>query len=152
MARIKSNNDRGEFDALHAESKCHDEDQDCGVKAIAVACNVEYRAAHAALKAAGRKDRKGCTVHQVWVAIESLGFKSVSICTREIIRSYPGVHKNLQSVTTHHPERFASVWAEMGACLLFSCDHVSALKDGKLHDWAVGRAKRALIIFQITKA
>lgn len=152
MARIKSTGERGEFNALHTESIRSGETNDCSVKAVAIACNVEYSVAHAALKAAGRKDRKGSYPNEIHAAIVSLGYKVVSVRSQDIISQYPGTHKNLQSVTTHHPERFAKVWEQMGTCLIYTVGHISALKDGKLHDWAVGRAKRATWICKVTKA
>ena len=152
MARIKSNGERGEFNALQTQSIRSGETNDCSVKAVAVACGVEYSVAHAALKKQGRIDRQGAWPNQIRGAVNELGFKLVSLRTSDIIGQYPGTHKNLQSVTTHHPERFAKVWAVVGTCLIYSAGHVSAVKDGKLHDWAVGRAKRATGVMAVLKA
>lgn len=152
MARIKSTCERGEFNFLQLDSMRAGEANDCSVKAVAVACNVEYSVAHAAMKAAGRQDRKGAYPNMIHAAIISLGYKVVSIRQQEIIQQYPGVHKNLKSVTTHHPERFRKVWENMGTTLIYTIGHISAFKDGKLHDWAVGRAKRATWVVQVVKA
>lgn len=151
MARIKQTDPSEVFNRLHADSRAQGEDNDCTVKAISVVTGVSYEEAHAALKAAGRKDGRGThRINQVH-ALASLGYKMVRIPTRSIIEAYPGVHRNLQSVTTHHPERFSDAWADMPPCLLYSNRHVSAFRDGELHDWAKGRALRCYEVMRVVK-
>lgn len=152
MARIKSTVGRGEFDQMHNTSWKLGEHNDCSVKAVAIVCSVEYSVAHAMLKKHGRVDGKGAWPNQIRAAINELGFKLVSVSISDIIKQYPGAHKNLKSVTTHHPERFAKVWSGMGNCIIYSYAHVSAFKDGQLHDWAVGKAMRATGIHLVVKA
>jgi hypothetical protein len=68
-----------------------------------------------------------------------------------MIARYPGVHKNLKSVTTHHPRRFKKVWADVEP-LLFDCNqHVAAFKDGTIHDWSINAAKRVRGVYRIVR-
>ena len=151
MAKIKSTVGRGEYEQMRETAWKFGEHNDCSVKAVAIACDVEYSVAHAALKKQGRIDGKGAWPNQIRGAVNELGFNLVSLRTRDIISQYPGAHKNLQSVTTHHPERFPKVWAVIGTCLIYSAAHVSTFKDGQLHDWAVGHAKRATQVMAVLK-
>jgi hypothetical protein len=65
----------------------------------------------------------------------------------KIIAKYPGVHKNLSNITTHHPRRFPQVWKGAPNMLLSSSRHIAAFIDGEVHDWSVNNALRANTIF-----
>lgn len=55
------------------------EANDCTVRALANAKNIEYEAAHSLLKSLGRKDRKGC-IARVWaVAYRDAGLTLVGV-------------------------------------------------------------------------
>ena len=127
------------------------ETNDCTVVATAAACGISYEEAHAACAKFGRKARKGMKRSQYLEAIKSLGFEVETVSMRDIISKYPGNHKNLKSITTHHPARFNNVWRDGGRYLLNSNGHVSACINGELHDWAVGRMKRVVSVYRIRK-
>ena len=50
------------------------ETNDCAVIAVAVACKVSYKEAHAACRRAGRRPRKGMFLHEIKRAVNILGF------------------------------------------------------------------------------
>jgi hypothetical protein len=146
----------GTFCDLQEHSRNFNEINDCAVKAVAVACGVDYPVAHAALKAAGRKDRKGASIKTILKAFEALGFAARPWTfkdQKDFIALYPGRAKLLQSITTHHPERFRRVWedAVTEPTMIFTNGHVAAYRDGKIHDWSRGRALRAWAVCSITK-
>jgi hypothetical protein len=139
--------------SLADERRAHGEgSRDCTVVAISICCGVSYATAHAALKAAGRKDKRGTYRHQQYVAIRSLGFEVREWSAREkieMIMSYP--KKGIAGLTTHQPRRFAAAWAPHRdkTLLLYSRGHVSAMKDGVVQDWAINRAKQVFDVVEV---
>lgn len=123
----------------------------CSVASLAAACKVPVEAAYEAMKAQGRKDGQGASMMQIRAAARSLGFDmrpSDSAFLENKIAQYPGVHKNLKGVTTHHPRRFAKAWA--GVTGIFYCvGHVAAVVDGELADWTVNSSKRVIMFYHI---
>jgi hypothetical protein len=128
------------------------ETNDCTVVATAAALNLPYAEAHALIqKHFGRKAGKGC---QFWgEALRQLlaekGFRAQHAFRYEFINNYPGVHKNLKSVTTHHPDRFPEAWADGHTYLLYTRGHVLCVKNGLNCDWSRGKAKRVTQIWRI---
>ena len=96
----------------------------------------------------GRKHRKGVNMFTLRKVAARFGYEFVEVNHREIIDRYPGVHKGLQKVTSHHPRRFPSAFkGESLWC--WGTDHSFAIKDGELVDWSVNRAIRAYYIYRI---
>jgi hypothetical protein len=151
MARIKSSKPSMTFTRLQNEADSLGETNDCTVKAIAIVCDVSYKVAHAALKKAGRKNRKGAYVSDQRRAVKELGFEMVRVDRSFFIDRYPGNHKNLKSVTTHHMQRFWKVWCDGDTYLIYTSRHVGAVINGVNHDWTKGRAMRACNIYRIVK-
>jgi hypothetical protein len=127
------------------------ENNDCTVVALAAVTGVDYAVAREALAAEGRRPGKGSFRHQQESALKKLGFKMRCQDYRHFIARYPGAHRNLRSVTTHHPDRFNKVWADGNNYWLYTTRHVSACVNGVLHDWARGRAKRVKFVYLIEK-
>ena len=127
-----------------------EEANDCTVKAIALACGVEYEEAHTALKTFGRKHGCGTSISIMKKTARMLGFEMKYIDQDLFIQQYPGCHKNLKSVTTHHPERFNKVWKDGHNYILSCTSHVAAVIDGENCDWTKGRAKRC-IVYRVEK-
>ena len=161
MPRIKQVMGTQEYASLSSDPfrLANREANDCTVVAISIACHVTYDVAHAALAAQGRKNGRGTFAHQQKAAIESLGYEiTTEIWSKsgrqQIIDLYPGSHKKLQNITTHHPRRFHAAWKQFcgdRVVLLYSKGHVSAVKDGQLHDWAINRALRVKKIWIVEK-
>ncbi len=127
------------------------ENNDCAVVAIAAATGVPYAAAHAALKAAGRKDCRGTFIHQTQKALLALGFRMINVPMSSVIATFPSPHNNLKTITSHHPERFAKVWPR-GAFMLRSRRHILAIVDGVNCDWSKGRSLRGVDFYRIEPA
>lgn len=159
MARISysDKNDTGaKYNAICKYSYEMKETNDCAVKAVALLTGADYEHVHKIMASFGRISHKGTSTLIIDRTLYALGFEvthhySGSKCYRDIIASYPGAHKDLSYITLHHPKRFSKVWREAENCLLYVNAHVSALVDGKLEDWAVGRAKRVYMICTIKK-
>lgn len=118
---------------VHEQSKKHNEHNDCSVRAVALACNVPYSEAHAALHKAGRINRHGARRSQTFAAVRSLGFELVQI----------NYHRQARTMTTAHRA------CSNGACLVFVRGHVAAMVDGKVLDWTDGRKHRVQEIYKI---
>jgi len=156
MARIERVSVSPKFSNLVQDSRMVGEYNDCAVKAIALVCDVPYAAAHAALQKHGRTTRKGTAFRAIRMAIGDLGFwlkEWSSTDRRMLIETYPGVHKNLRQITTHHPRRFPKAWAPLKdkRLLLYVPKHVAAFKDGEVHDWTVNTAKRVWMVWEVWK-
>jgi hypothetical protein len=118
------------------------EKNDCTVTALATALDVPYIQAHQAMEAAGRKRGRGASDFIMEQAAKSLGYKAIKVEPRTIINRYPGAHKNLTSMTTHHAARFSKVWKDLPPMYIVVSGHALGFRDGRIHDWTEGRAKR----------
>lgn len=149
MARISHKTKALDYVAMRNASARYNEHNDCAVVALAVACNVEYEEAHAALAKQGRRNRRGTFFHHTVAAVKTLGFELEPINPRDFIDRYPGQQKTLKNVTTHHPDRFPKVWADGNTYLIQTDRHILAVKDGVNCDWTRGRAMRAKAIHKV---
>ena len=93
------------FNAIDAETAAFNENNDCAVKAVALVCDVTYADAHAKLKELGREDGEPTTREATEAALNAFGFKLIEVDPAAYIADYPGVHKGLRNVTSHHPDR-----------------------------------------------
>lgn len=141
-----------EFDALSQESSKLGELNDCSVKAVALAAGIPYSEAHARMKAEGRKPRRGVHSWSAGQALLKMGFLLKHIRPGYFIERYPGSHKSLLHVTTHHPDRFNEVWSDGRTYLIRTRGHVLVVKDGKNYDWTRGSARRVVSIHEVIKA
>lgn len=139
------------FDSLHEKAKGMSERLDCSVKAVAILCGVDYEVAHAALEKAGRRFGHGAYTHQIKTAINDLGYRLINIKLADVIANYPGAHKNLQSITNHHPHRFNKVWRDGNNYCFFNATHVAAVINGELIDWSIGRPMRVTSLYKVVK-
>lgn len=152
MARIKTSIRTGEFNQLVASSNAMGEKNDCSVKAVALACGVDYEVAHRAMAARGRENGRGAYTYDIRHAVASLGYDSQRVRIEDFISQYPKGHRDvLRNVTTHHPARFNKVWADGNTYMMFTQHHVLTIINGTNHDWTNGRALRAISVYKITK-
>jgi len=152
MARINTSIRTGEFNQLVAASNAIGEKNDCSVKAVALACGVEYEVAHRVLASHGRRKGHGAYTTDILKAVDDLGFKPQRIFNQDFIDQYPKGHRDvLRSVTTHHPARFNDVWADGNTYMMFTRSHVLTVINGVNHDWTNGRAMRVISVYKITK-
>ncbi len=154
MPKIKRVGASEVYAAADSAGKVHGEKRDCAVIALSVASGCSYEKTHAALKAAGRQDKHGTFVWQVEKAAELLGFKLERLpfkWQRDMVQSYPGIHKKCQSITTHHPRRFSKQWADVEPLLFHVSGHFAGFRDGQIHDWSVNSAKRVIDLYRLIK-
>lgn len=114
------------------------EHNDCGVRAAALVCNVPYETAHVALRVAGRQPRQGSFVPQITKAVKSLG------CT---------VHKSQNPKQPNGSRYTAKTLPKAyprGRFLVYTRDHVFAMIDGTVLDWAKGRRLHVVSIQEVT--
>lgn len=152
MAKIKKAEKSQLYGLMEQRASELKEHNDCAVKAIAAACDVSYEQAHQALRTVGRKDRHCTETIVIWNAVQLLGYKCERIPSCHFIDQYPGTHKNIKHVTSHHPVRFPRVWQDRYKYLMLVDSHILAICDGQVHDWSINRAKRAQKIWRVTKA
>jgi hypothetical protein len=153
MSRInrESRAKTDKFSNLCNDSYAFDESADCSVKAIALAINISYAAAHELAAQNGRKKGRGMFTANICDAVRSQGYELVAHKAQHFIAQYPKSHQILKSVTTHHPERFNKVWADGKTYIMFVKGHVLTIIDGVNHDHTKGRAKQAIEIYEVRK-
>jgi hypothetical protein len=131
------------------------ENNDCAVVAISIVCGVPYDVAHAACKAAGRKDCEGTHNSVTEKAINSLGFRIRRWSFIEMqnkLRSYPTEYR-YQSITSHHLRRWAKSWEGCHPNMLWgNGQHIWAVKDGVAQDWSINKSLRVGYIYEVEKA
>lgn len=127
---------------------------DCAVKAIAIATGADPIDVQARLATLGREKGKGTLLSDVKTVMSDLGYSMTAFSPKKVIAEYPGVHSNLQNVTTGHATRFPEAWAKLFAdktLLIFSTEHFSCFIDGKHEDWSRNRSKRVQAIYIVKK-
>lgn len=109
------------------------EDNDCGIRALAVACCVTYEKAYWALKEAGRRDGHVCRMTQVIDAANNLRHLMVRItCTSKTLRT---VERELAKT--------------YGGFIVTTVDHAVGVWNGELIDHARGSLRRLDGIYRI---
>jgi hypothetical protein len=155
MPRIKNTGVSATYAVLDAEARQHDERNDCTVKAVAAATGKPYAEVHALLARLGRKNGRGTSLTNMRAALTTLGFTRTLVNPADFIERYPRPHRDvLQSVTTHHPERFNKVWRDGCTYILFTSGwrHTLAVINGNNADWTKDRAKRIVEIWLVKAA
>lgn len=137
------------YTIMKAEQQAAGETRDCTVKALAIAASVNYQTAKAALKRNGRKDGKGTSKIVVLAAAKELGRSLTVVKQESFINKYPGVHKGLHNITTHHPARFHSVWEDGRTYIAFTKDHALAIVNGVTHDWSAKRSLQIKSLYRV---
>lgn len=127
---------------------------DCAVKALAVVTGLPYEQVQRALEQAGRSKKDGTFQWQMEQAAGLLGYRMVRLPDswhKAMIASYPGAHKGLNSLTTHHPRRFKSRWKDVEPLLIHTSRHYAAFRDGEVHDWTVNHACRIKTLYRLER-
>lgn len=123
------------FASMQDESNKFGETRDCSVKAVAIACEVDYGVAHAALKKHGRKDKRSAYHGTINNALKELGFKKVKVdCSARTVTTIP------------RDRAFRN-----GRFMVFVSGHVLAVTDGTVQDWTAGRQHRVKEAYEIVR-
>lgn len=151
-----------------AEGAALHEFNDCFPRAVWLATNqsVSYAEVIAMFAHEGRKARRGTFNMQAREVLKQLGCTPVEMgyyganilapkvptIISEFMSRYPAGHREkLKSVTTHHPDRFHSVWADGWNYIFLTRGHAAAVINGVLHDHNRGRARRVYQIWRIAR-
>lgn len=124
------------FAQVSTESRKFNEKSDCAVKAVAIACSVDYAKAHALLKKLGRQNRRGTMTHTTLKAIHELGFKAVPQPLDRLPRTVKTIAPALKG----------------GTYLVKTRGHILAVVDGQTEDWTAGRRHRPVSVWKIEGA
>jgi len=125
-----------EFRALELVSQSFNEHNDCTVKAMVVATGKPYADCHAALKAEGRPDRRGCYFRTVGPkAAKRLGYELTEI-TDYTARTM---------ITAERDRRLQS-----GAFVVLVSGHAAGVRNGEVIDHSAGKARRIQTVYECT--
>lgn len=111
------------------------ENNDCTVKALAIAAEISYSKAHAILKNRGRKNRQGFKTEIVIEELLGMG-KAVKEVTQLIVGS-------IKTVRAFQERGFKDKY------LIRVEGHVLCSKDGQIHDWTNGRCHRIKNVWRV---
>lgn len=119
--------------AAYARLAYNREDNDCGVRALAVACAAGYDRAHWALRGAGRLDGESCFTAQMMAAAADLRCHMVRTTCKA---------KTLLTVERELSKTY-------GGFIVTTDDHAVGIWDGELIDHARGRRWRVDGIYRV---
>ncbi len=108
------------------------EDNDCGVRALAVACAAPYAKSYAAFKQVGRADGRSVTPFWMEQAAERLGYK---------LTAYP-----IPAGCTLASCR-RDLADTVGGYVILTCDHAVGMWNGEIIDWARDSKQQVVEIF-----
>lgn len=119
------------------------DDNDCWPLAVTIITGLSYEEVLAAFTEAGRKLGDGTSLFTAEKACAKLGWK-INSHSRwyknelfdQIKNSYNAKGRSQKNLTLRHPQIHAYAWKDLPLMILRTDGHVSAFKDGKVHDWA----------------
>jgi hypothetical protein len=114
------------------------ERNDCTVVGVSIAARVDYKKAHAAMKAAGRRDRCGAYRIDTTEAVHALG------CAIEVIDA------PRQSNGSRFTAKTIGAGFKRGYFLVFYRGHVAAMVNGQVADWTDNRRHQVQEIWKIS--
>lgn len=121
-----------DFTSMENERRAHGENNDCAVKAIALATGCAYIEALTMLAEKGRKTGRGTYFHKQTVPVmQELGFA--------LERYYP----RSATVRTLTKELKEGTW------LVRTSGHILCIKDGECLDWTNGRLHRIVDVHRV---
>ena len=126
-----------QYESLKGDSRAYGERNDCTVIATAVVTGCGYKTAHSLLRGFGRRRRSGFRYYDNLDRILARFGLRANEETKEWRR------RGARTMITF--ERLSS----RGTFLVFTGGHVSAVVDGKVHDWAKGRKKRVQAVYRV---
>tara|TARA_R110002167_G_scaffold243200_2_gene448776 strand:+ start:769 stop:1206 length:438 start_codon:yes stop_codon:yes gene_type:complete len=127
------------YQHLKTQSEKINETNDCAVKAIAVACGIQYKDAWNLARKFGRRFRGRTNSYRItFPAIKSKGFVCTDVWNHKMNKA-----KTIRSLKPLIPSR--------GVFLVFVRGHVFAVRGGEIHDWSEGRCHRITLIVRVSK-
>ena len=115
----------------HVAIKYYNEDNCCGVIAVAVAAKVAFGKAYRIMQRLGRPNRRGTPHHVYEQALEQLGYR-LEPCDL-------AMGKTLVTAKRNCPKR--------GTFLILSYRHITCIRDGEMIDWASDSNSRKRVIW-----
>jgi len=117
----------------------------CGVIAVAIAFDLEYREAFDEFEIVGRRKRYGVTAFQIELVASRLasriGVTVKSVKHIDKLKEVMGVTPTINNITRVLPKS--------GKYLIMTRNHVVACKGGRVHDWSEGRKLQVTQILEI---
>ena len=123
--------------AIRKETRRHGETNDCTVKAIAITTGRTYADCHAAMRAAGRKNRKGSSISAMVSASKALGYHMTKL---------QRTSRNAKTMRTIERDSLVG----NGRFVISMSRHVAAIVDGKTIDHTEGRLNRIQGVYSMT--
>lgn len=137
------------FVAQDADRFSNADDNACAVIAAAVVVGKMYSDLAPQFEKLGRVKGQGTPMAITEKVLRSHGKTLKKVDPRSFTKRYPAPHNGLQNVTSHHPDRFAEIWADGKTYLFRTKSHIFAVVNGVNHDWTRSRKLRVLEIYEV---
>lgn len=124
-----------------AASDCLEEYNDCSVRAVAAVSALPYRDAHWLLARMGRKRCEGLEPKWIHAGLHEVGLQTRSVPTEGKTAPAWARKKTMRTLMRSVPKS--------GSYLIYSFDHVAAVVDGVMHDFAADQLRRVVCIYSI---
>lgn len=131
---------RAAWGELKKEREELGETNDCSVVALTHGTGLDYRQVHAAMKKAGRRNRRGAYLHQVEAAARSLGFELKDV-SADVLPPFRRVTVNRIPAYLDRTKNY----------FVHVRKHFLCVKEGKVADWTEGRRHQVRRVYEIVK-
>ena len=127
-----------EYSKTCLQARTFNEENDCSVKAIAIVSGLSYSECHSLYRKHGRKNKKGTPIYITHKVLEDLG------CSIDYIKPKKenGSKYTLRTIGKAYPK---------GDYIIITNNHMVALCDGVIEDWASNSCKRVIRLYPIRK-
>jgi hypothetical protein len=138
------------FAQYKALADAEGETNDCTIRAVSQITETPYQQVLALYTKHGRKPGTGASIIVTKKVLDELGFKAETL---DLQSFNPAARKarGKFGITSHHPDRFPSMWRGTGKLLVWNRTHMWAVVDGVNLDWSRGKSLRVDCISRITK-
>jgi hypothetical protein len=123
----------------------HDTRKDCSVKAMVALLGITYDEAFATFAKAGRITGRATPQDVTTRAYALRGFRLQSVFadqTKRLQDAYQAAGREIEHLTTYHPRRFPSLWADQPNMLITVRKHAAAFVKGEVIDWSATAIRR----------
>ncbi len=135
------------YKSLNAQAKAMQDKNCCGVIAVAVALNSDYKTAYGMCAKVGRKHKSGMYTYEILHALKLAGKTVTKLDKQSILFEVNRPNYKVKTLTNNNFKM--SETYQNGTYLVFNCDHVAAVKNGVTHDWSVNKAKKVINVYAV---
>ncbi len=124
-----------EYNEIMNISRSLNEYNDCSVIALSIVTEIDYKTIRDFMFSSQLRNHKSPTsINNIGKTLDFFDYNYIIVRTYPKYKTVYSAEKNLDKNNSY---------------LIFTKDHVLAMKNGKVHDWTSGRLFRTVLIYQI---